>query len=227
MFKIISILAVIILSFGVEHGIASINDIAIAQQLKIVSDGQPVASIMIGKTASEKEIFAATELNYFVYKYTEKHLRLIRDDQPIPTRYAIVIGTPNSNQYVKIFKDRDDLLLSSELGSEGYVVKSIEGSCADLVVIAANSAKGTIYGVYGLVEMFVEMLTGLKPPVDLDFYVPPSKDLSLPYIDKKSKPFYPVRATLGSEDLNWLSRHRINMSRLSSAHPQLKMQVIT
>lgn len=190
----------------------TIIDTAVWADFEIVSNGQPVASIMIGQTASEKEKFAASELNYFISKYTGQRLEQITDDQPIPTRYAIVLGTPDSNQYVRLFNDRDELSLSPDLGSEGYLIKSIKGSCADLVVIAANSAKGTIYGTYGLIEMFISKLTGLSSPTDLDFYVPPTEDLSLPYIDQNSKPFYPIRATLGAEDLDWLSRHRINMS---------------
>lgn len=187
---------------------------AFAQSFEIISKGQPVACILIGQTASAKEEFAASELNYFVSKYTEQHLEQIRDNQPIPTRYAIVIGTPESNQYVRIFENRDELSLNPELGSEGYIIKSIKGSCAELLIIAANSPKGTIYGTYDLVEMFIERLTGLEPPVDLDFYVPPSKNLSLPFlsISKSSKPFYPVRITLGSEDPDWLSHHRINIA---------------
>ena len=205
-------LAIINLAIGAEYHV---------HPFEIVSDGQPVASIMIGQTASEKEIFAASELNYFVSKYTGRRLEQIRDDQPIPTRYAIVIGTPDNNQYVRIFKDRGDLSLAPErretsfatpIGSEEYVIKSIEGSCAELLVIAANSPQGTIYGTYDLIEIFIETLTGLEPPADLDFHVPPSQNLSLPNIDKKSKPFYPIRATLGAEDQDWLSRHRINMS---------------
>jgi len=182
-------------------------------QFQIVSDGHPTASILIGETSSERERFAANELNYFVSKYTGQRLEQIHDQQPIPTRFAIIIGTPDTNQYVRIFKERGDLPLTWELGSEGYVIKSIEGSCAHLIIIGANSPQGTIYGTYGLVEMFIEQLTGLTAPVDLDFYVPPSKSLYLPYnIDKSSKPFYPIRATLGAEEPDWLSRHRINMS---------------
>jgi len=194
--------------------------IVAAEEFKLVSNRQPVAVIIIGETASEQEWYAARELDYFVAKFTETNLKTIIAGQSFVEKFAIIIGTPESNSYVKDFQNRGLIKLKPQLGSEGYILKTVEMHSFVSLVAAGNSSKGVLYGSYAIVEACITVLTGLSP-VDLDFTVKEipqapfnkgGEDLTLPFMDEESKPFYPIRATLGSESPDWLARHRINMS---------------
>jgi hypothetical protein len=210
--------------------------IVTANGIEIVSNSQPVAVIIIGQTASEQEWYAASELNYFVSKFTETQLKVIIAGQSFSEQFAIILGTPESNSYVRDFQNSGLIKLSPQLGSEGYILKTSggqegkkargqEGKVDEVhkfLIAAGNSSIGVLYGVYAIVEVCITALTGLNP-VDLDFTVEVNPNLALPFIlpswegaggglDEEAKPFYPIRATLEVESPDWLARHRINMS---------------
>lgn len=199
--------------------IIAFGSIVTADGIEIVSNNQPVAVIIIGEKASEQERYAASELNYFVLKFTGTQLKVIIAGQSFSEQPAVVLGTPESNSYVRDFQNSGLIKLSPQLGSEGYILKTVETDGSVFLVAAGNSSKGVLYGAYAIAEACITVLTGLNP-VDLDFIVeeiPPTpfnkgENLALPFMDEESKPFYPIRTTLEQESPDWLARHRINMS---------------
>ena len=180
---------------------------ATAAEIPIVQLGEPTATIQIGAAASVQEEFAAEEIQNFVLRFTQAQLEIVTNREPTLTPTAIVLGTPTSNPTINFLLDE----LDTDLGDEGYHIKAIELDNETIITIAAHTPRGVIYGAYALIEACITQLTGLSP-VDLDFAVSPSSNLSLPFIDEKSRPFYPVRAVLEVDDPDWLARHRINMS---------------
>ena len=170
-----------------------------------------MASIQIGAAAPEQEQFAAEEIQTFIRRFTRVELDILTNRQRTTTPTVIALGAPDSNPLIRLLLTDGMLRLDADLGNDGYVLKTIELDDEVVIAIAGNTSRGVSYGAYALVEACITQLTGLSP-VDLDFIVQPSSNLSLPFIDETSRPFYPVRATLEVEDANWLGRHRINMS---------------
>ncbi|MCH8290470.1 T9SS type A sorting domain-containing protein [Candidatus Poribacteria bacterium] len=182
-----------------------------AADIPIVRSGQSMATIQIGSDAPEAEQFAAEEIQTFIRRFTHAQLDILTNRQPTSTPTVIVLGTPESNPTILALMADGNLTLRTSLGREGYSLTTIDLNGEVIIAVAGNTPRGVIYGSYALIEACITELTGLSP-VDIDFVVQPSQDLSLPFIDEKSRPFYPVRATLETENADWLVRHRINMS---------------
>jgi len=185
--------------------------IVIANEFDLVSNKKPTAVIIIGENASGQDWYASRELNYFISRFTATQLKVIIAGQSFAEQFAIILGTPENNSYVKNFQQNGLIKLNPQLGSEGYILKTVEMDDAVFLVAAGNTVKGVLYGVYAIAEACITALTRLSP-VDLDFTVEVNASLVLPFMDEESKPFYPIRATLEQESSAWLSRHRINMS---------------
>ena len=185
----------------------SFLDRAIAVDIPIVKSGQAMATLQIGALASPQEQFAAEEIQTFIYRFTNVELDILTNRERTLTPTAIVLGTPESNPTAcKLLTEID-----GTLGDEGYQIEIVQLEAETVIVITANTGRGILYGAYALIEVCITALTGLSP-VDLDFAVPPSSELVISSLFKVDKPFYPVRATLETEDPDWLTRHRINMS---------------
>ena len=179
----------------------------IAANIPIVRSGQALATIQIGAAASEQEQFAAQEVQSFIYSFTQVELPIVTNSEPTSTPTVIVLGTPQSNPTI----DALSVEIDADLGIEGYKIKTVELNEGIILVIGAHTERGVVHGAYAFVEACITLLTGLSP-VHIDFLVHPSRNLSLPYLEEKSRPFYPVRAVLEIEDPVLLARNRINMS---------------
>ena len=187
------------------------HDWAYAADVPIVQSGRPMTTIQIGASASAQEQFAAEEIRTFIRRFTGAELAIFTNRQSTTTPTVIVLGTPDSNPVIRLLLADRQLHLDADLGDEGYVLKTVELDNEVIIAIAGNASRGVLYGAYDLVEACITQLTGLSP-ADLDFVVQPSPNLSLPLIHKKFQPFYPVRAGLEVENVDWFARHRLNMS---------------
>lgn len=179
----------------------------IAADIPIVRAGKALATIQIGASASEQEQFAAQEIQTFIHNFTEVPLTVVTNREPTSTPTIIVLGTQESNPAIKALS----IDIDAELGKEGYRIKTVEAGAETVILIGALTERGVIHGAYGFIEACISSVTGLSP-VHVDLLVIPTRNLSLPYLDEKSRPFYPVRAVLDTVDPVILARHRINMS---------------
>ena len=182
-----------------------------AADIPIVVSGESRATVQIGANASTQERFAASEIQAFIEKWTGAQLELRTNQQSTTTRTVIVLGTPTSNPTIRSLQAKIDLELSEELGEEGYLIKSADLGTEIVIVVAAHTPRGVIYGAYAFIEACITALTGFKP-VHPEIAVARTPSLSLPHLDKTSRPFYPVRAVLEVDDPDWLARNRVNMS---------------
>ncbi len=182
-----------------------------AAAVPIVVSGEPRATVQIGANASTQERFAAAEIRTFIEKWTGAQLELRTNQQSTTTRTVIVLGTPTSNPTIQSLRTKMDLVLSEELGDEGYQIKSADLGAEIVIVISARTPRGVIYGTYAFIEACITELTGLKP-VHPDIAVKRAPSLSLPQLDTTARPFYPIRAVLEIDDPDWLARQRVNMS---------------
>ena len=183
------------------------SNLTVAADIPIVQYGRAMATIQIGAAAAEQEQFAAHEIQTFIQNFTEVRLTIVTNREPTSTPTVIVLGTPTSNPTIKALSVEID----SEIGKEGYDIKTVALDEEIVVVIGAHTERGVIHGAYAFVEKCISTLTGLSP-VHLGCLVVPSRNLNLAYLEEKSRPFYPVRAVLETEDPVQLSRNRINMS---------------
>lgn len=183
----------------------------VATAVDIVSNGRVLAAIVLGSNAAAEEKYAAAELIFYVQKYTGARLEVVSEAESNDASTPIILGTPDTNRRISVLQDNGDIALKAELGSQGYLIKTIAAGGKNLVIIAANEPRGVLYGVYELVAEFISFLTGLTPN-DIDFNVSPNPYLVIPELNLASAPFYSIRATLEVEEPTWLARHRINMS---------------
>ena len=182
-----------------------------SNDIPIVVSGKPRATLQIGANASAQEQFAAEEIQNFIQQFTGAELDIRTNRQQTETAAVIVLGTPKSNPTIAGLQAETGFSLGEELGDEGYRIKTIEVGTEIVIVVAAQSARGVIYGAYGFIETCITALTGL-PLVHPEVAVPKAQALLVPFMDETSSPFYPVRAVLEIDDPNWLARHRVNMS---------------
>ena len=182
-----------------------------SNEIPIAVSGKPRATLQIGANASAQEVFAAEEIQTFIQQFTGAKLDIRTNRQQTETTAVIVLGTPKSNPTITGLQADTGLLLGKELGDEGYRIKTIEVGTEIVIVVAAHTGRGVIYGAYGFIENCITALTGLTP-VHPEVAVAKAQALLVPFMDETSVPFYPVRAVLEIEDPNWLARHRVNMS---------------
>ena len=182
-----------------------------SNEIPIAVSGKPRATLQIGANASAQEAFAAEEIQTFIQQFTDAKLDIRTNRQQTETTAVIVLGTPKSNPTITGLQADTGLSLGEELGDEGYRIKTIEVGTEIVIVVAAHTGRGVIYGAYGFIENCITALTGLTP-VHPEVPVAKAQALLVPFMDETSVPFYPVRAVLEIEDPNWLARHRVNMS---------------
>ena len=180
-------------------------------EIPIAVSGKPRATLQIGANASAQERFAAEEIQNFLQQFTGAELAIRTNRQQTETAAVIVLGTLKSNPTIVKLQAETGFVLGEELGDEGYRIKTIEVGTEIVIVVAAHSESGVLYGAYGFIENCITALTDLAP-VHPEVAVPKAQALLVPFIDETSAPFYPVRAVLEIEDPNWLARHRVNMS---------------
>jgi len=177
----------------------------------IVRNNSPACSIVTPENPSAQEELAAEELNYFIEKFSGEKLPESPDSEPLPTGNVILIGTPDSNRYIGELLNNGLLLGGKQFSAEEFIVKVVNEAERDILAIASGQGKGVIYGVYAFAEKMIESITELAP-VDLDFHVNPVDSLFVETLNMRSAPFYPIRCALSQESLQWMSRHRVNVS---------------
>ena len=182
-----------------------------SNEIPIAVSGKPRATLQIGANASAQEQFAAEEIQTFIQKFTGAELDIRTNRQQTETGTVIVLGTPKSNPTIAELQADSGLSLGEELGDEGYRIKTIEVGAEIVIVVAAHTERGVIYGAYGFIENCITALTDLTP-VHPEIAVTKAQALLVPFMDETSAPFYPVRAVLEIDDPDWLARHRVNMS---------------
>ena len=176
-----------------------------AAEIPIVISGEPIATVQIGANASPQEKFAASEIQTSIEKFTGARLPLHTNQQPTTTRTVIVLGTLNSNPTIRALQSEAKLDLPNEIGNEGYQIKSVDLGTELVIIVAAHTSRGVIYGAYGFIEACISALTGLTP-VHPNIAVTLVSSLYVPFIDEASRPFFPVRAVLEIDDPDWLAR---------------------
>lgn len=143
----------------------------------LVQDGRYNYKILLPFSPTEKEVFAAEELKYFLSKTTGCSPELIKDCGILP-----------QGKYLSIGKTRimaDECADISYLGAGGFIIRSV----AQGVILTGDTGDGTLYAVYE----FLKRTTGMRFYAQDEIFIPKTQNISLHKFDIKDKPDFDYR----------------------------------
>ena len=180
-----------------------------AQELALAARGQPAAcTIVRPAVASPSQVYAAEELQRFTEQMTGVKLPIATDEAPLPAR-AVVLG--------------DTRFTSEVLGGPGEVKGLGEDGFrlvrrGDRVLVLGGPVRGTLYGVYELLERF----GGCRWYSSWHSVIPRRQSLAVPVLDETQKPAFALREPFWFDmfDGDLAARNKVNGNsmRLSEKH---------
>jgi hypothetical protein len=197
----------LILAMGIIGAVVPSSSAAQQAALTISAAGKSDYVIVLGANASPSEQRAARELQLFLKQIGGAELPIVGDDTPL-AEHEIIVG---ANAHLKALNVDIDV---PSLGDEGYVIRTV----GPRLVIAGAPKRGTMYGVYSLLD---EQL-GCRWFTATISRIPKRDPLTLPAIDERFVPRLIYREPFWSEafDADWAARNRMNSSaaRLTEEH---------
>ncbi len=177
------------------------------QRLVIAKHGRTEFVIVVAGDASLSTKHGAGELQHFLKEMADVELPIVSDRGPVGP-HEIVLG---DNAHLRQL----DVAIDFEaLGSEGYVIRTV----GPHLVIAGGALRGTMYGVYGLLEDHLGC-RWFTPTVSR---IPRKKRLVLEPLDDRQVPVLEYREpfVIDCFDGDWCARNRMNSSsgRLEAEH---------
>lgn len=112
---------------------------------QIIKNGHSDFHIVTSQFAQYGELFAASELQKYLYKSSDVFIPYF-SDRCARRGPEIFVGL-QARDIGKMLADSE----IAQLGEEGYIIKTI----GENLLIAGNTPRGTIYGVYGFLEKFL------------------------------------------------------------------------
>jgi hypothetical protein len=149
-----------------------------ATALTLVEDGKSDYVIVLPNDAIPAEEFAAEELAAHFRAMSGAQLPVVRSVDPLP-EHAILLG-PSPH-----LEDLGVELDAKALGKEGYTLRVV----GDRLVIAGGRPRGTLYGVYALLE---DQL-GCRWYAPDTTFVPKRETVELPALNVTAKPAFDYR----------------------------------
>lgn len=129
--------------------------------------------------ASPSQMYAAAELRRFIREMTGADLAFRTDDQPLP-RKAILLG--ETAHTARVLGAKPDMM---SLGDDGFRLVT----AGDRICILGGAARGTLYGVYELLERY----WGCRWYASFHSVIPRRKTLFLDPVDDIQKPAFMLR----------------------------------
>ncbi len=149
-----------------------------ANALTLVENGKSDFVIVIPEAAIPSEEFAATEMASHIRQMSGADLGIIRDSSPLPA-HAIILGNCRYLAEIGAAPSWPDL------GQEGYIIRTV----GDKLVIAGGRPRGTLYGVYGLLEDYLAC-RWFTPDTSV---VPKTETITLAAINTSALPAFEYR----------------------------------
>ncbi|MCP4645320.1 MAG: DUF4838 domain-containing protein [bacterium] len=187
---------VVAVAFGCAHEPPSAVGVG---ELTLAAGGRSEFVIVLADDASPSIKNGAEELQRFLREMTGVELPIRNDAQPMGP-HEIILG---DNAHLKKVETAIDF---DELGDEGYVIRTV----GPHLVIAGGALRGTMYGVYGLLEDHLGC-RWFTPDVSR---IPKRDRLVLPAIDDTQVPVLEYREPFTKDcfDGDWCARNRMNSS---------------
>ena len=168
-----------------------------AENLLLADSGRSGYRIVLADDASPGTKWGAGELQRWLKEMTGAMLPIISDTQPAGER-EIVLG---NNKHLAALGAKINF---AALGTEGYVLRTV----GKHLIIAGGGARGTMYGVYGLLEDHLGC-RWFMPQVSR---IPKTDRLAIPPLDETRKPSFEYRSNFvrACWDGPWTARNRLN-----------------
>ena len=166
--------------------------------LALVSKGKSPYRIVIATNAIPSERYAAEELQRYLEKISGARLPIITDAERDGSR-EILLG---DNAHLAKLGQAIDV---GKLGTDGFILRTYRNR----LIIAGTKPRGTLYGVYALLE---EKLGVRWFTPELEF-VPRTNRVSLPPLNETQVPALESREVFWTEvmrDADFAARHRLN-----------------
>jgi hypothetical protein len=166
--------------------------------LVLVKQSKSTYSILISESAPPSEQRAAAELQRFIEEMSGARLPIITDAEE-PGGELVLVG--DSNQVRKLGLK----IPFDHLGPEGFVLRT-EG---EHLVIAGGKPRGTMYGVYTLLDRL-----GCRWFTTDVSVIPKKPTLVIKPLNESQKPAFEYREPYFAEafDKDWAARNRVNGS---------------
>ncbi|MBI5686751.1 MAG: DUF4838 domain-containing protein [Verrucomicrobia bacterium] len=163
----------------------------------LADGGRSDYRIVISAKAPPSTHHAAQELQTYLKRITGARLPIVTDTEPERAR-EILVGRSSRFDSLGVAMDW------FALGKEGYVLRTV----GERLVIAGGEPRGTLYGVYDLLEDKFGC-RWFTPEIER---VPQVSQLPLPRLDERKVPVFEYRETYTWEsfDGNWMARNRLN-----------------
>jgi hypothetical protein len=170
-----------------------------AAALTISVGGKSDYVIVVGAQASPSERRAAKELQMFLKQIGGAELPVVGDEGPV-AEHEIILG---DNAHLRALGVSPDL---AGLGDEGYIIRTV----GPRLVIAGARRRGTMYGVYSLLDEHL----GCRWFTAAISRIPKRDPLTLPNINVRVVPRLIYREPFWREawDGDWAARNRMNSS---------------
>src|SRR5262249_33804894 len=161
--------------------------------LDLVRNGKSRYAIVVAPDASPSERHGAEELQRFLEQMSGAHLPIAAEARP----YMVLVGNSPALEQLGL------KISFTDLGNEGFRLKSTGRH----LVIAGGRLRGTMYGVYGLLEKLG--CRWFTPEVSR---IPHRPSIEVAPLDEIQKPAFEYRETFFSEatDRDWAARNKVN-----------------
>lgn len=164
----------------------------------VASNARSDWRIVVASNAIPSERYAAEELQRYLERISGAKLPVVTDEGAAAGN-EILLG---DNAHLRRLGPPVDF---AKLGTDGFVLRS-HGTC---VVIAGGKPRGTLYGVYALLEEKLGV-RWLAPDCEI---VPKAARLEIPAVDETQAPALEYREVYWTEMLRdgvFAARHRLN-----------------
>jgi len=167
-------------------------------KIAIVKNGKSDYTIVVAKEAIPSERYAAEELQLYLERISGAKLPIVSDEDKVK-EHEIILGDSVHLRKLNLGID------FSELKDEGFIIRTYK----NYLIIAGGKPRGTLYGVYALLEekLGVRWLT---PEVE---QVPKRSTIEIQELNETQLPAFEYREVFWTEmlrDANFAARHRLN-----------------
>ncbi len=182
---------------------------ATSQELTLAARGHAAAyTIVRPANASPSQVYAAEELRRFTEQMTGVQLPIVTDETPLPA-CAILLGDTRFTS--EILGGSADV---KALGEDGFQL----ARSGDRVLVLGGPVRGTLYGVYELLERF----GGCRWYSSWHSVIPRRDTLAVPALDETQKPAFALREPFWFDmfDGDLAARNKVNGNtmRLDAKH---------
>lgn len=196
---ILFILGVFPVNTNIDYGGGEYKASATATPMYIVENGSSEFSIAVAENADDCIMTAAEEMQTYIEKISGARLPVISENQLADGAKAVVLGETELEKEITQV-DR------TAIGADGFLLYS-DG---DYLLIAGGDSRGTLYGVYTLLEDHLGV-RWFTPELEV---VPESKDVIVDAnLNKTVQPSFAIRRndTAGTSDA-YRARTKMNVS---------------